>query len=102
MSEFFLCFSEILQCLMGGFIARQLYHTGAFKTDLGISAQMPRYMQIIRGFPGGSDGKESAYNAGDPDSIPGLGRSPGEGNGNPLLEIPWTVQSRGLQKVGQD
>jgi len=36
-------------------------------------------------FPGGSDGKASAYNAGDLDSIPGLGRSPGEGNGNPLL-----------------
>ena len=36
------------------------------------------------GFPGGSDGKESACNARDPDSIPGLGRSPGEGNGNPL------------------
>ena len=36
------------------------------------------------GFPGGSDGKASAYNAGDPRSIPGLGRSPGEGNGNPL------------------
>ena len=34
--------------------------------------------------PGGSDGKESACNAGDPGSIPGLGRSPGEGNGNPL------------------
>ena len=36
------------------------------------------------GFPGGSDGKESACNAGDPASNPGLGRSPGEGNGNPL------------------
>ena len=35
-------------------------------------------------FPGGSDGKVSAYNAGDPGSIPELGRSPGEGNGNPL------------------
>ena len=33
---------------------------------------------------GGSDGKVSACNAGDPGSIPGLGRSPGEGNGNPL------------------
>ena len=33
---------------------------------------------------GGSDGKASARNAGDPGSIPGLGRSPGEGNGNPL------------------
>ena len=36
------------------------------------------------GFPGGSDGKESACNAGCIDSIPGSGRSPGEGNGNPL------------------
>ena len=36
------------------------------------------------GFPGGSDGKESVCNAGDPGSIPGLGRSPGEGNGYPL------------------
>ena len=35
-------------------------------------------------FPGGSDGKESACNVGDLGSIPGLGRSPGEGNGNPL------------------
>ena len=36
------------------------------------------------GFPGGSDVKESACNAGDPGLISGLGRSPGEGNGNPL------------------
>ena len=35
-------------------------------------------------FPGGSDGKASVYNAGDPGTSPGLGRSPGEGNGNPL------------------
>ena len=35
-------------------------------------------------FPGGSDSKASACNAGDPGSIPGSGRSPGEGNGNPL------------------
>ena len=35
-------------------------------------------------FPGGSDGKASVYNAGVPGSIPGLGRSAGEGNGNPL------------------
>ena len=33
---------------------------------------------------GGSDGNASAYNVGDPDSIPESGRSPGEGNGNPL------------------
>ena len=36
------------------------------------------------GFPGGSDGKESACNAGYLGSIPGLGKSPGEGNGYPL------------------
>ena len=35
-------------------------------------------------FPGGSEGKVSACNAGDLGSIPGLGRSPGEGNGTPL------------------
>ena len=35
-------------------------------------------------FPGGSDGKASACKEGNPGSIPGLGRSPGEGNGNPL------------------
>ena len=37
-----------------------------------------------RGFPGGSEGKESAFNAGDPGAIAGLGRSPGKGNGYPL------------------
>ena len=53
-------------------------------------------------FPCGSDGKASAYNVGDLGLIPGLGRSPGEGNGNPLqyscLENPmnrgaWQVYS---------
>ena len=39
---------------------------------------------LIWGFPGGSDGKTSACNAGDPGSIPGSGRSLGEGNGNSL------------------
>ena len=38
----------------------------------------------LKDFPGGSDGKVSVYNAGDLGSIPGLGRFPGEGNGNPL------------------
>ena len=37
-----------------------------------------------QGFPGGSDGKESAYNVGDLGSSPGLGRSPREEHGNPL------------------
>ena len=37
-----------------------------------------------QGFPGGASGKEPAYNAGDAGLIPGLGRSPGGGNGNPI------------------
>ena len=41
------------------------------------------FRSSYRGFPGGSDGKESTCNAGDPGSIPGSGRSSGEGNGNP-------------------
>ena len=53
----------------------------------------------------GSDGKESACDAGDPGSIPELGRSPGEGNGNPLqyscLENP-VDKSMGSQRVGHD
>ena len=38
----------------------------------------------MKGFPGGSDSKAPVCSAGDLDSFPGLGRSPGEGNGNPL------------------
>ena len=41
-------------------------------------------MPVYMGFPSGSDGKESACSAGDPGLIPELGRSSGEGNGNPL------------------
>ena len=55
-----------------------------------------RVIQVL-GFPVGSDGKESACSAGDPGSISGLGRSPGEGNGNPLqyscLENPHGQRS---------
>ena len=55
------------------------------------------------GFPGGSRGKESACNAGDLGLIPGLGRSSGEGNVNPLqyscLEIPRTGEPGGLQSM---
>ena len=59
------------------------------------------------GFPDGSDGKASAYNTADPGSIPGLGRFPGEGNGNPLqyscLEDPvdweaWWATVHGVAK----
>ena len=61
----------------------------------------------VKGFPSDSDSKESASNAGDPGSIPGLARSPGEGNGNPLqysgLENPmdrgaWWATVNGVSK----
>ena len=62
------------------------------------------YLMPMWGFPGGSYGKESSCNAGDLGSIPGLGRSPGEGNGNPLhiltWRIPWTEKSGRLQSMG--
>ena len=55
-------------------------------------------------FPGGSDGKESACNAGDMSSIFGSGRSPGEGNGyhSSILawRIPWTEEPEELQSTG--
>ena len=63
------------------------------------------------GFPGGSDGKESTCSARDPRSIPGSGRSPGEGNSNPpqysCLGNPedrggWWSPVRGPARVGQD
>ena len=54
--------------------------------------------------PGGSDGKESTHNAGDLGSIPGLGRSPGEGNGTHssiiAWRIPWTEEPGRLQSMG--
>ena len=60
-------------------------------------------METVTDF-GGSDSKASIYNAGDPGSIPGLGSSPGEGNGNPLQyacwRIPWTEEPGRLQFMG--
>ena len=57
----------------------------------------------IWGFPGGSVVKNLPVNAGDMGLIPGLGRSPEEGNGNPLqysgLEEPARLQSMGLQRI---
>ena len=68
---------------------------------------MESYSKQKEGFPGGSDGKESACNAGDWGLTPGLGRPPGEGNGNPLqdscLENPvdkgaWQATVHGVAK----
>ena len=64
----------------------------------------------LEDFPGGSDVEASAYNAGDLGSIPGSGRSSGEGNGNLLqysclenpTEKPDRLQSMGSQRVEHD
>ena len=65
------------------------------------------YHMLLWCFPGGSDGKEFVCNAGNPGLIPGLGRFPGEGNGNPLwcscLENPmdrgaWQATVHGIAK----
>ena len=63
-----------------------------------------RNLSKNEGFPGGSDGKESPCNSGDPGSIPGSGRSPREGNGYPLqyscLENPMDRGASGLKSMG--
>ena len=88
---------------------------------ISVATDLANSLPSQRDFPGGSDGKASVYNAGDPGSIPGLGRSPGEGNGNPLdpwvgkipwrrkwqstaglfaWKIPWTEEPGRLQPMG--
>ena len=77
-------------------------------TDQKILGSTPGWPEVyFQSFPGGSDVKASACNAGDLGSIPGLGRSPGEGNGNPLqyscLENPmdrgaWWATVHGVAK----
>ena len=58
------------------------------------------FLSFFKVFPGGSDDEESACNAGDLGLIPGLGRSPGEGNGTHFSilawKTPWTEDSGGL------
>ena len=65
---------------------------------------MPHTSYKVMDFPGGSDGKASACNAGDPGLIPGSGRSHGEGNGSPLStlawKIPWMEEPDRLQSMG--
>ena len=52
--------------------------------EKGIEEVARRHWRMGKGFPGGSDGKASVCGAGELGSIPGLGRSSGEGNGSPL------------------
>ena len=84
-------------------------HENATWEDL--TQQLHLLKSQTQGFPHSSVDKESACSAGDPASIPGLGRSPGEGNGNPLqyscLENPidrgaWQVTVDGVARVRHD
>ena len=62
-----------------------LFRVDKFKKDaITQGINLPRNKGHIQGFPGSSDSKASAYNAGDPGWIPGSERSPEEGNGNSL------------------
>ena len=78
------------------------------KRSLGVSDFLDKisaqFLSYFLGFPGGSEGKASACNVGDLGLIPGSGRSPGEGNGNPLqyscLENPMTEKPNRLQSTG--
>ena len=108
-----------LKRLIEAYNAREKNQYSVYLSKLGVSCQIDEVVLPILiffplslfGFPGGSEDKASACNAGDPGLIPGLGRSPGEGNGNPLqyscLENPMDrepggLQSTGSQRVGHD
>ena len=65
----------------GGLLSMGLHRVGHDGSDLAAAAAA---VSNKKDFPGSSDGQVSAYNAGDPGSIPGSGRSSGGGNGNPL------------------
>ena len=108
-------FSQSLMCAFGMFkFIRHLQNQRLFSPCIVTSVIRVYLWNIIYllydtiyDFPGGSDGKVSAYNGGDPGLIPGLGRSSGEGNGNSVqyscLENPtdgvaWWSTVHGVAK----
>ena len=66
-----------IECSMPGIVLKQLTYILLLNLNINV-------MIYGLGFPGGSEVKASASNVGEPASIPGSGRSPGEGNSNPL------------------
>ena len=97
---------EYLTCLLRNLYEGQeaAVRTGHGTTDC-LKIGKRAYDKAV-GFPGGSDGEETACDAGALGSIPGLGRSPGGGHVNPLRyvfspgESPWTEEPDRLQSVG--
>ena len=84
---------------------------GDIKNSLGHKNSFTYFTCLSLGFPGGSDGKASAYNEGDLGSISGLGRSPGEGNGYPhqysclknaMGREAWQATVHGVTRVGHN
>ena len=68
-------------------MVKEVSQPGNFSELPGLASTFPSALtvsSICWSFPGGSHSKASAYHAGDQGSIPGSGRSPGEGNGNPF------------------
>ena len=72
-----------------------LFSLGRVQITNDMNLSLPQLIKYM-GFPGGSDVKESACNAGDLGSIPGLGRSPGEGKGYPLQYSGKNFLDRGV------
>ena len=79
---YFLCFRFLP--LSGIICICEVIDISPGNLDSSLCFIQPRILHDVSCFPAGSDGKASACSTGDPGSIPGLGRSPGEGNGNPL------------------
>ena len=98
----------LYQCTLVNFYFSQWLFVLVLKSSLVWPMQAPQaalvffnmFPSFSEDFPGGSDSKESTSNVGDWDSIPGLGRSPGEENGYHCSilawEIPWTEEPGGL------
>ena len=87
------CSHEIQRCLLLGRKAMTNLESMLKSRDITLPTKVRQvkamvFPVVMYGFPGGSDGKASVYSAGAPGSSLGLGRSPGEGNGNPLQENP--------------
>ena len=92
---------------MISFRGKHLYQRLSVRNILSLQYTLNDLVLCLTTIPGGSDGKASAYNVGDLGSIPGSGRSPGEGNGNLLqyscLENPmdrrgWSAAVDGATK----
>ena len=106
--KFRICKTETSH-LIHSFTQQFLLHASCIPNIMAIVVALSTLgiLQLSMGFPGGSEGKASACNAGDLGSIPGSGRSPGEGNGNTLqyscLENPmdreaWWITVHGISK----